>query len=68
MMSGGIASIELDRLLINTPRSHDGRVFDALARADQDDAVKVLILSGRKRFSAGADLDIWRHLATGNGQ
>ena len=31
--------------------------FDALARADQDDAVKVLILSGRgKGLSAGADL------------
>lgn len=57
-LSGGIASIELDRPPVNAiHEAMTDEYFDALARADQDDAVKVLILSGRgKGLSAGADL------------
>ena len=47
-VSGGIASIELDRPPVNAiHEAMTDEYFDALARADQDDAVKVLILSGR---------------------
>ena len=57
-VSGGIASIELDRPPVNAiHEAMTDEYFDALARADHDDAVKVLILSGRgKGLSAGADL------------
>ena len=57
-VSDGIASIELDRPPVNAiHEAMTDEYFDALARADHDDAVKVLILSGRgKGLSAGADL------------
>lgn len=54
----GIASITLDRPPVNAiHEAMTDEYFDALERADQDETVKVIILSGKgKGLSAGADL------------
>lgn len=57
-VSDGIASITLNRAPVNViDEAMTLEYFDALERADGDDAVKVIVLSGKgKGLSAGVDI------------